>query len=683
MNTTKINQTAMSLGLDEMHACPALFSSSPGVFVDLTGEGVGYPEDYINDLVSPTPKPFIHPPARVTSKQTRKARRAIGKVLQHDFHPVSYHWLAADGQKPGISREKLQKHYNASFNAHMGLPYDPHDFLPDLPQYRLAAAAAGGEMLYLRPRWGVGIPMYVRVDIEGHKGPPALAVQAWVDSLLGGMVNVYYCESIRGRGRSGYIGLIIPTYIHEATGEERPCITHREANRFVRNLHKAMKNLAAHAGFHDCVEIKGQFLKTSQSVDEHDMPDEPTQIGKLDGETVKIPFMISEADAKAFDAATLRMDDPQLLALIERGLGLPHLPPPPKLSPLQALIARMGPDEDGVDGATDADDDISPSSANAENEKPSRRCTAVCLALHQLKICTKDELLGRQDEVIALAMTIYAAKYWGDNVNYAERLADFASAFVKVHQRFDPAKVGPGAAPRSAPTTPPICWFEESDIRRCIHSHDRAWMHKIMATESASLVKRGLRPLTDRMLAVAELTMAKDGKVDPEGKLRKGDGPTPIPALAVQRMLKAFGFGNHPSVTAAVVRVLQAMGRVKLVDGITHKGKCCTWSITCPPLYGFIPGTAEIRKARKLEKLNRHHSKALEARRAENKTGAYFGAACAMPSAPDMQFPFIMPGYDLAGNFEDGDGMDGNGWDGPEIDDSWEVMAENEPVGAE
>ena len=559
----------------------------------------------VEQVIVETVAPPIRPRKQLPRPLEAKVWRAYSKYMREWTDPYSYGWEFA-GERPQRSAAELNRHFAAVHARHWGLQFDPAHFLAPLSAARLRNAAAGREVLRLRSRWHNSEEnrLLSRLDLDRHHGERDVeAAEAWVMAQFAGAVDPYWCDSHLGRGgHSGYFSLVISTYTDERTGEVKPIMSRRRANRRVVDLHYALRALARLAGHQTGVEVKGGYLLTTDERDENGMPLTPKKISKgtLDGQfMVKNPVIATAEDMARLVGAKIDINHHVIDDIISRG---------------QAAIQMLGQQERrrkaefaallAEDDAIESDDDEpatgSPTprkkSSFAPREKANKAATkasCVVAVVHRLGIRTEEALREREEEIKEAANQLYIDRGFGDDVTDAQRRKGMDGAYRFVRRTFDPAKIGKWES-TPAPTPTPSkyeTWFtdagDDNDAEVTSQKIASVIPGHVIRAANADLRRRGQPILSYKTLAVAALTLAKNETVDEKGNARPA-GPAPSPVTAIVRMCnhRRFGLGVSGSTIRATLNLL-CLYRIHETDHTYRPGQCRRWTCLRPHWFHF------------------------------------------------------------------------------------------------
>jgi hypothetical protein len=465
--------------------------------------------------------------------------------------------------------------------------------LTPLSAVRLRNAGAGREVLRLRSAWKTSDTNYLlaRLDLDrvkrGHDDIEA--AKTWTDKQLAGKVASYWTDT--DGGKSGYVWLVIPTGVDELTGEEKPIMSRRHANKVVLDFHFALRALARRAGIHTGVECKGGYLVTSQERDENGVPTGPKRVslGTLDGQYMATaPVVATLEDVQHLERAELRIDHPIIADIIRRGreaadaLEAEARAAKERLEKLLAACDEL--EEDGpAPSPTPARKAKGAAGPTEKNNKQATRSSCVAAAVRKLGIRSREELLGRREEILATAGRMYIDHGFGDAVIDEKRRRDFHRAFEYVSKTFNPAKIGKrkDAAP-AGPSKYRHAWFTDdgakNDVKAIRHKIASIIPGRVIQAAADDLVRRGQPAIDPDVLAVVAWTLSKNQTINEDGELRQDDGPAPSPVRAALKMCNhpRFGLGvSGSTIKAALILICQY--RIHATDNTYGPGRCQRW----------------------------------------------------------------------------------------------------------
>lgn len=249
--------------------------------------------------------------------------RAAARAIHAAADPIAYQWHEPNGDRPQISRAQLNQHfvtklaiaqaeYKGERRAHAGL-------IKPLLVNDIARSLMGQSLpLGLRSR-RTSRYTQVRFDPDAHKGEnDILAMKNWVSEKFPNWP--IYWSAIGIKSGQGHIRLDRGRRINRKFR-----VGYRQVNRMLKAFRAAFEADAIVAGFTTAkgkarIEIQGSFLGISKMRrDENGFPTHARVVDEKMGTATKLPRITSAADAKAFKAAVIKIDDPYFVAMVERG----------------------------------------------------------------------------------------------------------------------------------------------------------------------------------------------------------------------------------------------------------------------------------------------------------------------------------------------------------------------------
>jgi hypothetical protein len=484
--------------------------------------------------------------------------------------------MLPNGEKTQVSRERLHRHFAAAAQAKYGSGHpETSGFVPELRQKRLAS----GETLYVKGNWRSddGPIALLRIDVDAHNGQrDGEALLSWATQRLGQGKVILPTASSEG-GWSAWVWATVPRFVDRQTGELRPSMKLKDANKIIDDLRQSLAELAKSAGFEAKVEVQGGWLQTHCEYDKHGQPltDKTIPDGALHGKwgaKISAKWFASIEAVERLANAKLSIESASIQSIISEAAPLRAAAKAKKLRlerQLKDILAGR------LDGEIEFEGKSSKRTVRQRGNRESfyslmreltdlqekhRTAWHFCnYARLTLNIITKGKLIARRGEVFELALELYAESGLGSGGRTRRREARFSGALRKLIEWFDDSKVSTGTS------------GVRFDIDDIIDTEGR--FRGLFSNAELTASKISLRAL-----AVVACTMRLNTHLN-----AAGDCPT----RAIRGMLKYWRLPYDGSLVARAIALLIAKQVLKVVR-VASKGVSRAYRVIKTHLFGFI-----------------------------------------------------------------------------------------------